>query len=94
MGAFKPDHAAIASLVEADFVQADLNERADRVVAAAKATARVDTGRYRDSIHTEDGPRGSVVVASDVEYAVFLELGTSKMPADHTISNALDAARD
>ncbi|MDC2953385.1 HK97 gp10 family phage protein [Streptomyces gilvifuscus] len=96
MGAFKPDHAAIAALVHEDFVQADLHERADHVVAVAKGNAPVDTGRYRDSIHAEDSPDGSVLIVSDVEYAAVIELGTRDAghPAHHTIANALDAARD
>ena len=96
MGAFIADHAAIASLVHEDFVQADLHERAARVVAVAQANAPVKTGRYRDSIHAEDGPDGEVLIVSDVEYAAVIELGTRDAghPAHHTIANALDAARD
>ncbi|MGW3305886.1 HK97 gp10 family phage protein [Streptomyces sp. NPDC001073] len=96
MGAFKADQAAIQSLVLADFVQADLHERAARVVAVAQSNAPVETGRYRDSIHEEDGPDGSVLIVSDVRYADVVELGTrdGSHPAHHTISNALDAARD
>jgi hypothetical protein len=96
MGTFEPDHAAIASLVRADFVQADLHERADRVVGVAKANAPVETGRYRDSIHAEGGPEGAVLIVADVEYAAVVELGTrdANRPAHHTIANALDAARD
>lgn len=95
MGTFRPDHAAIASLAHADFVQADLHERAARVVAVAKQNAPVETGRYRDSIHAEDGPDGSVLIVSDVEYAIYIEYGTRERdhPAHHTIANALDAAR-
>ncbi|WP_448319233.1 HK97 gp10 family phage protein [Streptomyces sp. CO7] len=94
MGAFKPDHAAIASLVHEDFVQQDMHQRAARVVEAAQATAPVDTGRFRESIHTEDGPAGLVLVASDLDYAVWVEIGTRDTRAHHTIATALDAARN
>ncbi|MEV5472965.1 HK97 gp10 family phage protein [Streptomyces sp. NPDC052207] len=94
MSSFQPDHAAIATLVHEAFVQEDLHERADRVVTVAKGNAPVETGRYRDSIHTEDGPDGSVLIVSDVEYAAVIDLGSGDHPAHHTIANALDAARD
>ncbi|MFI5974803.1 HK97 gp10 family phage protein [Streptomyces sp. NPDC051452] len=96
MSGFKPDHAAIAALVHEEFVQADLRERAARVVEVAKTNAPVDTGRYRDSIHAEDGPDGSVLIVSDVDYAAVVEYGrrNDSRPAHHTIANALDAARD
>ncbi|MFF3558969.1 HK97 gp10 family phage protein [Streptomyces sp. NPDC002574] len=94
MGAFKPDKVAIEALVHEDFVQRDLHERAGRVVQAARSTAPVQTGRYRDSIHAEDGPDGEVLVVSDVDYAEALELGDGNRPAHHTIATALDAARD
>lgn len=96
MGAFRADEAAIASLVHERFVQDDLHERADRVVAVAQTNAPVRTGRYRDSIHAQDAADGSVLILSDVEYAAVIELGTrdESRPAHHTIANALDAARD
>ncbi|WP_371538383.1 HK97 gp10 family phage protein [Streptomyces sp. NBC_00466] len=94
MGSFKPDHAAIAALVHEDFVQRDLHERADRVVDAAQAIAPVRSGCFRDSIHAEDGPAGSVQVVSDLDYSVYVELGTRDTDAHHTIATALDAARD
>ncbi|MBL1104942.1 HK97 gp10 family phage protein [Streptomyces sp. 5-8] len=95
-GVFVPNEAAIASLVYAEFVQANLHDRAARVVDVAKSNAPMETGRYRDSIHAEDGPEGSVLIVSDVEYAAVVELGTRDAghSAHHTIANALDAARD
>jgi HK97 gp10 family phage protein len=47
----------------------------------AKTKAPVDTGRLKNSIHTE--PRGeySRWVGTNVEYAVFVEFGTRKMSA-------------
>ncbi|MFE4919009.1 HK97 gp10 family phage protein [Streptomyces sp. NPDC056661] len=94
MGAFEPNRAAIDSLVFEDFVQQDLHDRADRVVDVAKATAPVLSGRFQASIHAEDGPAGSVLVVSDLDYSVYVELGTRDTEAHNTIATALDAARD
>jgi len=94
MGVFKPDQAAIEFLVHEDFVQADLHQRAAQVVDVAQTSAPVESGRFRDSIHAEDGPAGSVLVVSDLDYSVYVELGTREEAAHHTIATALDAARD
>ena len=51
-----------------------------RIETDWKADVRVDTGNYRRSIHTEDGPT-QTVVSSNVDYAVFNEYGTSRMAA-------------
>jgi hypothetical protein len=93
MADFKPDEGAIKALVYEDFVRHDIRERADRVVRAAKDIAPVVTGRYRDSIHAEDGPEGSVEISSGVEYAIYIEYGTRYDPAQHILGTALDAAR-
>lgn len=93
MAEFIPDLAAIESLVHEDFVQRDLHDRADRVVRVAKSIAPVDSGRYRESIHTEDDPDGAVLVVSDVDYAAVIEYGTRDRPAHHVLGTALDAAR-
>lgn len=46
----------------------------------AKAICPVDTGRLRNSIsHTQDGD--SAYIGTNVEYAPYVELGTSRMKA-------------
>jgi hypothetical protein len=90
------DEAAVAALLGQPGVREDMRRRADRVVQAAKQTAPVDTGEYRDSIHAEDGPDGSVLVVSDTDHSIFVEHGTREPghPAHFTLTNALDAAGD
>lgn len=47
----------------------------------AKDNAPVDTGRLRNSIEHHMQDENTVVVATDVEYATYQEMGTSKMAA-------------
>ena len=44
----------------------------------AKQDAPVDTGRLRKSIHHEMEDGDTVDIGTDVEYAIFQELGTSR----------------
>lgn len=91
------DEAAIESLLAAPGVRRDMRARGRRVVQAAKLSAPVDTGEYRDSIHLEDGAGdGEVLVVADADHSIYVELGTRVRghPAHHTLSNALDAAGD
>lgn len=53
----------------------------------------VDTGHYRDSVHVvREG--AEVGVVTDVEYARFLEFGTSKMEAHPVAERAFDEHSD
>ena len=67
-----------------DKIAEALNKKALRIVRQAKQLAPVDTGRLRSSITAElirsDG-RPKDVVGTNVEYAPFVEFGTSKQPA-------------
>ena len=93
---------AIDSLVHDSQIQQDLVGRMDRVVEVAKATAPVDTGLFRDTIHraTQYDPDGAVHVDAPVHYAIYVELGTRQTDRNgrrihlpnHTLGNALDAA--
>lgn len=59
----------------------------------AKATCPVDTGRLRGSISpavSED----SAYIGTNVEYAIFVELGTRKMAPRHFLKNAAEGHRD
>lgn len=74
----------------------DLERRAVRVEAAAKRQCPVDTGRLRASItHAldQDGQGLLAVVGSDVEYAAYVELGTSRTRPQAFLRPALQAAR-
>lgn len=91
------DEAALQSLLTAPGVKQDMRARGRRVVRAAKATAPVDTGEYRDSIHLEDGKEdGEVLVVASADHSIYVEYGTRVRghPAHHTLTNALDAAGD
>ncbi|MYX67361.1 bacteriophage HK97-gp10 putative tail-component [Streptomyces sp. KhCrAH-43] len=93
---------AIDALVHDPHVQADLAARMDRVVAVVKATAPVDTGLYKATIHRVEEPDedGAVHVDAPVDYAIYVELGTRQTdgngrrihPPRHVLGNALDAA--
>ena len=67
-----------------DKIAEALNKKALRIVRQAKQLAPVDTGRLRSSITADlirsDG-RPKAVVGTNVEYAPFVEFGTSKQPA-------------
>lgn len=69
-------------------VAADLASRAESVAEAARASAPVETGAYRDSIHVEADHTDRVVarVVADVPYATRVEAGHG------TLTSALDAA--
>ncbi len=58
---------------------------ANDVADLARAYCPVDTGRLRDSITA--GPNG---VSTDVEYASFVEYGTSDTPAEPFMRPAAD----
>ncbi|MEU8623317.1 HK97 gp10 family phage protein [Streptomyces sp. NPDC048669] len=93
---------AIDALVHDPQVQADLAARMDRVVEVAKATAPVDTGLYKATIHRVEQPDsdGAVHVDAPVHYAIYVELGTRQTDRNgrrihlphHVLGNALDAA--
>ena len=75
----------------------DLARRVIRVDRAAKKGCPVDTGRLRSSITDElamddEGLVGRV--GTDVEYAPYVELGTSRMAAQPFLRPALAAAGD
>lgn len=78
---FVPDHAALDRLLEGPNgpVAKDLARRAVKVEATAKRLAPVDTGRLRSSIThevTTDSKGLVAFVGTNVEYAIFVELGT------------------
>lgn len=73
----------------------DLMVRGRRVQTRAKELVRVDTGRLRSSITvtpvTVDGEL-AVHIGSNVEYAGFIEYGTSRMGPFPYLQPALAAA--
>jgi phage gpG-like protein len=98
---FQVNQAQLKVLMESD-VARDLARRAVRVESAAKKFAsgrpgpKVRTGRLRGSITWSPGAdeRGPYVdVGSNVLYAPYVELGTSRAPAYPFLRPALEAAR-
>lgn len=92
------DRGALAELFESPSgpVARDLQRRALQVDRAAKHNCPVDTGRLRSSITNELGQDGQGLVATigtNVEYAPYVELGTSKMAAQPYLLPALEAAQ-
>lgn len=70
-------------------VEAVLEDEARKRLERAKATAPVDSGAYRDSIHIETDHTDRMVkrVVADVDYAMAVEADTGNL------ARALDAAR-
>lgn len=92
------DQAALAELFTSPSgeVAKDLQRRALQVDRAAKRLCPVDTGRLRSSITNEIGQDGEglvAVVGTNVEYAPYIELGTSRMDAQPFLLPALEAAQ-
>jgi HK97 gp10 family phage protein len=91
---FRLDRAALSKLLTGAEgpVAKDLVRRAIQVEATAKRLVPVDTGRLRDSIThavSADGLGLKADIGSNVEYAIFVELGTSRVPARSFLRQAL-----
>ena len=90
--------AALTELFEspAGEVARDLQRRALQVDRAAKQLCPVDHGRLRSSITNEIGQDGQglvVTIGTNVEYAPYVELGTSNSPAQAFLLPALEAGQ-
>lgn len=85
----KLNSSGVAALLSSPGVRADLETRGARVEAAAKSSAPVASGAYRDSITTlseTHGDRAAVLVGTDEPYAFWIESSTGNL------ARALDAA--
>lgn len=92
------DQAALDELFNSPSgeVARDLQRRALQVDRAAKRLCPVDTGRLRSSITNELGTDAQgllAAVGTNVEYAPYVELGTSRMAAQPFLLPALEAAQ-
>jgi hypothetical protein len=78
----------------APVVAADMEGRADAVLAEARRTAPVDTGEYRASLRMERIPGGGWRVVADCDHGAVVEFGTRDQHAHRTLLNALKEATD
>ena len=80
--------AGIEEILTSAGVRSMLTDRAERVLAEAKANARVDTGEYRDGLHIvqDTTDRAVVRVAGSTDHDLVVEAETGNL------ARALDAA--
>ena len=86
---FIPNPLGIAALAQNEFVRLGLTAKAETVAQTAQSIAPVLTGAFRDSIHVEEVD-GDISVIADVDYAHFVELGTSDTPAFAVLRRAAE----
>jgi HK97 gp10 family phage protein len=98
---FRASYSGIGRMIRSPQMQAEMRRRAEKVKAAAEAAAPVDTGEYKSSFRVTSGARGGVKkdraygrVANASPHAFYVEYGTSKTRAHHTLRGALAAAGD
>lgn len=78
-------------------VAKDLQRRAIKVTTAATRLCPVDTGRLRSSITNELGADSGglfALIGTNVEYAIYVELGTRHAAAQAFLRPALGAANE
>ncbi len=108
MGAsFRASYEGIGELLKSPMMEAEMRRRAEKVRAAAEARAPVGDpasdphpGRYKASFRVVSGRAGGVKgdrafgrTLNDSPEAFYVEWGTSRQPAHHTLLNAVQAAR-
>lgn len=88
MERLKLNRGGMRALLTDPGVRADVGRHADAVLAAARATAPVDTGAYQASIHRESVTTDRAVerVVASVPYALSVESSTGNL------ARALNAA--
>ncbi|HEY5201194.1 MAG TPA: HK97 gp10 family phage protein [Acidothermaceae bacterium] len=106
MGKFTPSYSGIGELLRADFIEADMVERAFKVLARAEATAPYDVkdrdgSHYRDDFTVEStshggyrGDRAEASVVNGNSVALMVEFGNKNTPKHRTLGKALDSAGD
>lgn len=106
MGArFNGSYDGVGEMLCSAAMQAEMRRRAEKMLAAAVADAPYDPtdkdgDHYRDHFSVESGVRQGKTrraygrVTNDHVAALSIEFGTSDTPAHHTLTRALDAAKD
>lgn len=107
MATYEASFAGIGEMLRAGFMVADMEARAEKVAALARATAPVyggrddaHRGRYRAdfTVSSTDhggakGRRAAGIVTNNDPAAFEIEMGTSETPAHYTLRRALAAAQ-
>lgn len=85
----KLNHGGMAALLKSSGVRADLTSRMNRALSAARGSAPVATGAYRDGLHIVQATTDRAVVrlAGGTDHDLIVE-------ANHgVLSKALDSAK-
>lgn len=83
------------AIIESDEYQRALRRMGDRAVRAASSAAPRESGNLARSVEYEITPDGRLLIYSNLDYAVFVDQGTSQTPAQPFLSGAaLDAMRE
>lgn len=85
------DHTAEVLAKLKNGIQQALEQSGTLVENVAARNAPVDTGRLRNSLTHQMKGSDSVEIGSDVEYAIYVECGTSRMGARPYLRRALEA---
>ena len=105
MSAYNPSYKGIGDLLTAEFMQAEMLRRAEKVKAEAQATAP-DAPPYGEGYKYEFKVEGGIKeskkgtkravgrVTNDSEHAIWVEYGGQQTPAHRTLGRALNAAKD
>jgi HK97 gp10 family phage protein len=74
-----------------DAFEKSLKKSSDILERKSKSNAPVDSGALKNSIRSDDSDikNGEFSVTSELEYAPFVEFGTSKTPANPFMRSAL-----
>jgi HK97 gp10 family phage protein len=72
-------------------LEAALRVAADELLRIARELCPVDTGRLRASLRVVvDGQRLKVILSTDVEYAIWVEFGSSRQPPNWFMRISMD----
>jgi len=82
------------SVASAKAVDAGVEVGAAEVLAVAASRVPVLTGALRDSLEITHDDDGGALIGTELEYAPFVEFGTSDTPAQPFLRPAADSAAD
>lgn len=109
MGAkFRVSYSGIGQMIRSPGMEKEMGRRARMIKDRAQATAPVGdpstdphSGRYHDSFRVETGRDGGFKkdraygrVINDAPEAFYIEYGTSRIEARHTLLNAAQSAKE